>query len=90
MFRSTASEAVLPRFLVVYNSPVSARQQMAAATPEQAKAGMEAWIAWAQKAGGAVIDLGTPLQAAARLRRRRRGRRQPGRRLLDPAGRLEG
>ena len=57
----------MPRFLVVYNSPVSAREQMAGATPEQAKAGMEAWMAWAQKAGSAVVDLGTPLQAAAHI-----------------------
>jgi hypothetical protein len=34
---------------------------MAAGTPEQAQAGMEAWMAWAQRAGDAVIDPGAPL-----------------------------
>lgn len=36
-------------------------QQMANATPEQAKAGMDAWMAWAKKAGTAIVDLGMPL-----------------------------
>ena len=34
---------------------------MASATPEQAKAGMDAWMQWAKKAGDAIVDLGTPL-----------------------------
>jgi hypothetical protein len=57
----------LKRFLVLYNSSVPASEQMASATPEQAKAGMEAWMAWAHKAGDAVVDLGAPIQATARI-----------------------
>jgi hypothetical protein len=34
---------------------------MANATPEEAKAGMDAWMTWAGKAGSAVVDLGAPL-----------------------------
>jgi hypothetical protein len=34
---------------------------MAQSTPEQAQAGMDAWMAWAGKAGDAIVDLGTPL-----------------------------
>ncbi len=34
---------------------------MAGATPEQAQAGMDAWQAWAKKAGPAIVDLGAPL-----------------------------
>jgi hypothetical protein len=49
------------KFLVFYRSSVSARDQMAGATPEQAQAGMEAWQAWAQEAGSAIVDLGAPL-----------------------------
>jgi hypothetical protein len=48
------------KFLVLYRSPVPAREQMASATPEQAQAGMEAWQAWAQKAGSSIADLGAP------------------------------
>ncbi len=57
----------MPRFLILYNSSSSAREQMANATPEQAKAGMEAWMSWAQEAGQAIVDLGTPLQPVAHL-----------------------
>jgi hypothetical protein len=49
------------KFLVLYRSRVSAREQMANATPEQAQAGMEAWQAWAGKAGSSIADLGAPL-----------------------------
>ena len=51
----------MKKFLVLYHAPVSAMQMMASATPEQAKAGMDAWMAWAKKAGTAVVDLGMPL-----------------------------
>jgi hypothetical protein len=49
------------KFIVLYHAPASAREQMARATPEQAKAGMEAWMSWAKRAGDAVVDLGMPL-----------------------------
>ena len=54
-------------YLLLYRSPVSARQQMAAATPEQAQAGMDAWMAWAGMAGSAITDLGSPLALADTL-----------------------
>jgi len=54
-------------FMVLYRSPASARDQMANATPEQMKTGMEAWMQWAGKAGDAVVDLGAPLAAAAHV-----------------------
>jgi hypothetical protein len=54
----------MSKFLVLYRSSVPAREQMAAATPEQAQAGMEAWQAWAQKAGSAIVDFGAPLDGA--------------------------
>ena len=49
------------KFLILYHSTVSARDQMAQATPEQMKAGMAAWMAWANSAKGAIVDLGSPL-----------------------------
>lgn|SRR5689334_7151515 len=51
----------MTKFLVLYRAATTAEQQMAAGTPEQAQAGMEAWMAWARKAGDAVVDLGSPL-----------------------------
>ena len=57
----------MAKFMALYRSSVSARGQMANATPEQMQAGMDAWMAWAGKAGDAIVDLGTPLAAATRL-----------------------
>jgi hypothetical protein len=57
----------LKRFMVLYNSSVSATEQMANSTPEQRQAGMEAWMAWANKAGEAIVDFGAPVQAANRV-----------------------
>ena len=51
----------MTRYLVIYEAPLSAQQQFADATPEQTQAGMDARIAWAEKAGDAVVDLGVPL-----------------------------
>ena len=34
---------------------------MAAATPEQAQAGMDAWRAWIESAGSSVVDFGSPV-----------------------------
>jgi len=55
----------MKKFLVIYGSPVSAREQMSNATPEQAKAGMEMWMKWSQKAGSAIVDLGSTLGNSA-------------------------
>ena len=52
------------KFMVLYQSSVSAGEQMANTTPEQAKAGMDLWMNWAQKAGNAIVDLGSPLGTA--------------------------
>ncbi len=51
----------MTRFLVLYRAPMTAAEQMAQGSPEQAQAGMDAWMAWAQRAGDAVVDLGSPL-----------------------------
>lgn len=51
----------MKKFLVLYHAPISAKKQMAMATPEQAKAGMDAWMKWAKKASKSIVDLGAPL-----------------------------
>jgi hypothetical protein len=51
----------MAKFLVLYRATTTASEQMAAGTPEQAQAGMDAWMAWSQRAGDAVVDLGSPL-----------------------------
>jgi hypothetical protein len=51
----------MPKYLVLYLSSVSARDQLANATPEEAQAGMQAWMDWAEQSGDAIVDLGAPL-----------------------------
>jgi hypothetical protein len=51
----------VPTYLVLYRSKATAAEQMSQNDPDQARAGMEAWMAWAQRAGDAVVDLGSPL-----------------------------
>ena len=51
----------MKKFLVLYRAPIASFDQMMQATPEQAKAGMDAWMAWAKKAGSAIVDLGSPV-----------------------------
>ncbi len=51
----------MTKYLVLYRSKMTATEQMSQSTPEQAQAGMDAWMAWAEKAGDAIVDLGSPL-----------------------------
>jgi hypothetical protein len=55
----------MTKFMILYYSSESARDMMGGASPEQMKAGMDAWMAWAGKAGDAVVDLGAPTAHAA-------------------------
>ena len=55
----------MTKFLVLYRASQSAAQQMAGADAEEQQAGMEEWMAWAGKAGSAIVDLGSPLQPTA-------------------------
>jgi hypothetical protein len=55
----------MKKFLVLYLSSASAREQIAKTSPEQGKAGMELWMAWSKKAGNAIVDLGAPLGSAS-------------------------
>ncbi len=52
----------MTKYMILYRAPVSAAEQMGADDPEAAQAGIDAWMAWAQRAGSALVDLGSPLQ----------------------------
>lgn len=54
----------MTKYLVLYQSTASPEEQMAQATPEAAAAGMQAWMAWSQRAGAALVDLGNPVSYA--------------------------
>ena len=51
----------MQKFLVLYRAPASSFELMKKATPEQQKAGMDAWMAWGKKAAGSIVDMGAPL-----------------------------
>jgi hypothetical protein len=58
----------MAKFLILFNSKVSAKDQMANATPEQMKASMEEWMKWRDEAVKTVkFDWGLPLQAVTRV-----------------------
>jgi hypothetical protein len=53
------------KYLVLYRSSVSASEQMAGSDPAAAQAGMELWMKWAGRVGGAMSDMGSPLASVA-------------------------
>ena len=57
----------MKKFLVLYKASSDAFQQMMKATPEQQKAGMDAWMKWSQSAGKSIVDMGGPLGKAVRV-----------------------
>lgn len=57
----------MKKFLVLYKASTDAFQQMMKATPEQQKAGMEAWMSWSQKAASSIVDMGAPLGKSVRV-----------------------
>jgi hypothetical protein len=61
------SEDPMKKFLVLYKAPTSAFEQMQKATPEQQKAGMEAWMTWSKKAAASIVDMGAPLGKSVRV-----------------------
>jgi hypothetical protein len=57
----------MKKFLVLYKAPISAFEQMKTSTPEQQKAGMDAWMAWGKKADKSIVDMGAPLGKSLRV-----------------------
>ena len=51
----------MKKFLVLYKAPQSSFDQMMKASPEQQKAGMDAWNAWGKKAAASIVDMGAML-----------------------------
>ncbi|MEP7054067.1 MAG: hypothetical protein ABI912_02320 [Actinomycetota bacterium] len=57
----------MTKFMVIYNAGASAGDMMSSATPEEMKAGLDAWMAWSAEAGDALLDFGMPVQARSRI-----------------------
>ncbi len=57
----------MKKFLVLYKAPLASFEQMKKATPEQQKAGMEAWMAWSKTSASSIVDMGGPLGSSMRV-----------------------
>jgi hypothetical protein len=57
----------MKKFLVLYKAPTSAFEQMMKSTPEQQKAGMDAWMTWSKKMASSIVDMGAPLGKSLRV-----------------------
>lgn len=58
----------MSKFFVLYLAPVSAIEQMMAnSTPEQMKAGMNAWMTWMNDHKKSLADMGAPLGKTKRV-----------------------
>lgn len=51
----------MKKFIALYYAPASAMEQMSNLSPEEQSKGMEAWFAWKDKCGAAIVDFGAPL-----------------------------
>ena len=57
----------MSRFVVTYHASVSALGLWTNATPEDMAEGMKTWMAWAERCGDGLADMGTPLVGGQRL-----------------------
>ncbi len=57
----------MKKFLVLYYATSASFEQMMKSTPEQQKAGMDAWMSWGSKAASAIVDMGAPLGKSLRV-----------------------
>lgn len=58
----------MKKFIVTYLAPYDATWKTQESTPEEMEAGMKAWMAWAEKCGKNLVDMGSPLGNALTLR----------------------
>jgi hypothetical protein len=58
----------MKKFMALYMAPAATiRSLMKSATPENSKAEMDAWMAWAKRNEKSVVDLGMPLGKTKRV-----------------------
>jgi len=57
----------MKKFLVLYKASAGEFEKAMNSTPDEQKAGMDAWMAWSQKAQSSIVDLGAPLGKAFRV-----------------------
>jgi hypothetical protein len=55
----------MKKFMFLYNGPATPMEQMSV---EQSEKNMKAYTQWASDAGGAIVEMGTPLVAASSIK----------------------
>jgi hypothetical protein len=58
---------ILKNFIVIYHATASAIEQMKDSGPEDMQKGMELWMAWANKIGTGLVEMGTPLGGGQKI-----------------------
>ncbi len=64
---SMKGSSQMGRYVVLYEAPLGVAERFAQATPEEAAAGVQLWVDWAQKIGPGLVDPGKPLGNAVRV-----------------------
>jgi hypothetical protein len=59
----------MKKFIILYHAPMGAMEKMASATPEDAQKGMEPWMEWARHCGSGLVDMGSPLTNAQKVKK---------------------
>lgn len=58
----------MKKFIVLYHAPEELMaQSMANSTPEERAKGMEPWMAWAEKCGDKLVEMGAPLMGGQKV-----------------------
>ena len=59
----------MKKYVVIYHAPMEAVEQLQDSTAEQIQEGMAPWMAWVEKIGNGLVDLGTPLAGGQKVTR---------------------
>jgi len=51
----------MKKFIIIYHAPADLVKNTGDKTPEEMREAMKPWMAWAQKCGDQLVDLGQPL-----------------------------
>lgn len=58
----------MKKFIVIYHIPPQVAASTPEPTPEALQEGMKLWMAWAEKCGDKLVDMGTPLGGGQSLK----------------------
>ena len=57
----------MKKFIVIYHASASWMEEMASASAEDMKKGMDSWMTWAEHCGSGLVDFGSPLMGGQKL-----------------------